>query len=93
MLFIEVLRKPDILEDIFLQLETQWISKVVESNTNNRRLISTMSNTPKLFSKIVLTKDNPALLEKRLVSENQDVFGNNIIEFNKLVLLDEVIQD
>ena len=51
-----------------------------------------MSNFLKLLSKIVLAKVKPMLMEKRLISENQGVFGDNTIGSKELVLLDEVIQ-
>ena len=51
-----------------------------------------MSNVLKLLSKIVLAKVKPALVENRVISENQGAFGDNTVGAKELVLLDEVIQ-
>ena len=51
-----------------------------------------MYNVLKLLSKIVLDKVKPALVESRVISENQGAFGDNAVGAKELVLLDEVIQ-
>ena len=51
-----------------------------------------MSNVLKLLSKIVLDKIKPALVESRLISENQGALGDNTVGAKELVLLSEAIQ-
>ena len=51
-----------------------------------------MSNALNLLSKIVLDKVKPALVESRVISENQRAFGDNIVGAKEPVLLDEMIQ-
>ena len=51
-----------------------------------------MSNVLKLLSKIVLGKVKPALVESRVISENQGAFGDNTVGTKELVLLDKMIQ-
>ena len=62
--------------------------------TQNReyRPITIMSNVFKLLSRIVLSKVKPALMESRVISENQGAFGDNTVDAKELVLLDKVIQ-
>ena len=52
-----------------------------------------MPNVLKLLSKIVLCKVKPALVESRVISENQGSFDDNTIDTKELVLLNEALQN
>ena len=64
----------------------------ISTKTGEYRSITTMSNIFGLLSKIVLGKIKPALVETRIISENQVAFVEDTVGANELVLLDEVIQ-
>ena len=91
-LYSTVLRNPDQLSECTLQLRTLLIPKVAQPKAGEYRPITIMSNVLKLLSKIALGKAKPALVERRVISENQGAFGDNTAVGKELVLLDEVIQ-
>ena len=68
------------------------IPKVPQSKTGEYRPITIMSNVLKLLSKIFLGKVKPALVESRVIIENQGAFSDNTVGAKELVLLDEAIQ-
>ena len=78
-LFTAALQDLKQLPDTTLQFRTLLISKVAKTSADNYRTITIMSNLFKLLRKILLAKVRPVLLENRLISENQGVFGDNII--------------
>ena len=91
-LYSAVLRNPEQPSEHTLQLRTLLIPKVAQPKAGEYRPITIMSNVLKLLSKIVLAKVKPALVESRVISENQGALGDNTVGAKELVLLDEVIQ-
>ena len=80
-LYSAVLRNPEQLSECTLQLRTPLIPKVAQPKAGECRPIMIISNIFKLLSKIVLGKVKPALVESRVISENQGAFGDNTVDF------------
>ena len=75
-LYSTVLRNPEQLLEC-----TLLIPKVVQPKAGEYRPITIKSNMLKLLSKIVLSKVKSALVESRVISENQGAFGDNTVNF------------